>query len=112
MVPRNPFLDSMTTPMDTYKLGLEMMHLAAETQTVMTMRLLGMSGLWNVKPSENTRMVAEKPEAFAQSATAAMTSAMKGERPDQVMAAAVAPLRKKTKSNAARLAKRGPGIPR
>ena len=109
---RNPFLSPITGQVETFALGLEMLHLAGETQTVMVMRLLGLSGLWNVQTTESTRMVAEKPAAFARSAEAAMKAAMGGQRPDQVMAAAVEPLRRKTRANVARLSRRGPGLPR
>ena len=112
MASRNPILDSFAGPGELMSLSLEMVHLVSETQTVMTMRLLGMSGMWNVKPTESTRMVAEKPAAFARSAEAAMKAAFTGARPDQVVAAAVRPLRNKTRSNAARLSRRGPGLPR
>lgn len=108
----NPFLAPMTGQAETLALGLEMMHLAGETQSIMAMRLLGMSGLWNVTDTESTRMVAEKPAAFARSAEAAIKAAMGGQRPDQVMAAAVEPLRSKTRANVARLSRRGPGLPR
>lgn len=109
---RNPFLSPMTGQVETFALGLEMLHLAGETQTVMVMRLLGLSGLWNVQTTESTRMVAEKPAAFARSAEAAIKAAIDGQRPDQVMAAAVEPLRSKTRANVARLSRRGPGLPR
>lgn len=109
MPTQNPFLDTIAGPVDAFALGLEMLHLANETQSVVTMRLLGMSGLWNVNPTENTRMVTEKPAAFARSAEAAMKAAIDGQRPDQVMAAAVEPLRRETRSNVARLSKCGPG---
>lgn len=108
----NPFTLPVDGPVETFALGLEMLHLAGETQSVMVMRLLGMSGLWNVQDTESTRMVAEKPAAFARSAEAAIKAAMDGQRPDQVMAAAVEPLRNKTRANVARLSRRGPGLPR
>lgn len=108
----NPFILTADSPVETFALGLEIFHLAGETQRIMVMRLLGMSGLWNVQGTEPTRMVAEKPAAFARSAEAAIKAAMDGQRPDQVMAAAVEPLRSKTRANVARLSRRGPGLPR
>ncbi|MCR9089668.1 MAG: hypothetical protein NXH97_23370 [Rhodobacteraceae bacterium] len=107
----NPFLVPVNGQVETFALGLEMMHLAGETQSIMVMRLLGLSGLWNVQDTESARMVAEKPAAFARSAEAAIKAAMVGGRPDQVMAAAVEPLRSKTRANVARLSRRGPGLP-
>ena len=108
----NPFLVPVNGQVETFALGLEMMHLAGETQSIMVMRLLGLSGLWNVQDTESARMVAEKPAAFARSAEAAINAARVGGRPDQVMAAAVEPLRSKTRANVARLSSRGPGRPR
>lgn len=110
MSPNNPFILPVSDASETVQLGFEMFHLASEAQSIVAMRFLGMSGLWNVKPTENARMVAEKPAAFARSAGEAMKAAMDGRRPDQVVAAAVRPLRNKTKANVARLSRRGPGL--
>ncbi|GFE64015.1 antifreeze protein [Litoreibacter roseus] len=95
------------SPLDLWRTGMEVSMLVAETQAVMTLRMMGMAGVWSVTPSENSRMVSEKLPAFAKSATAAGTAIMTGKRPDQVMSAAVKPLRSKTRANSRRLAKRG-----
>ncbi len=96
------------TPFDLWSTTLQFTFLAIETQSVMTMRLLGMAGLWNVTKSENARMMDEKSPALMRSMTDAAAVAMTGARPDQIMATAIKPLRAKTRSNANRLSRRGP----
>ncbi|MGP6086894.1 antifreeze protein [Antarctobacter jejuensis] len=91
-----------------FDLWINMAHLAwmtAEAQAVISMRLMGMAGFWSVSPRENSLMVSEKSAAFAKAMNAASMAAMNGGDP---MAAAIAPLRRKTRSNVVRLAKRGP----
>lgn len=90
----------------TYQLAM----LVAETQIVMTYRLLGMAGIWAVAGTENHRMVNEKGPAFLEASLAASRAAMLGRRPDEVMAAWVRPLRRTTRRNARRLGKRGPRL--
>ena len=94
--------------LNTWQAGMSAMLLAAEAQTVMAYRLMGLAGLWSVDAKENSRMMSENPPAFAASAIAASTAMMRGERPDQVMTAAMIPLKKRTSSNAKRLSRRGP----
>ena len=94
--------------LNTWQAGMSARLLAAEAQTVMAYRLMGLAGLWSVDAKENSRMMSEKPPAFAASAIAASTAMMRGERPDQVMTAAMIPLKKRTSSNAKRLSRRGP----
>lgn len=92
---------------DFCRLAFEFWHLSAETHAVMTMRMLGMSGLWRVDADENSRMVLEKPISFAAATSAAVAAASAGKRPDEVMVAAMDPLRDKTSANARRLGKAG-----
>lgn len=82
--------------------------LALETQSVVAMRLFGMAGLWSVAPSENSRMVSEKSRAFTQSLFDTQRAVWSGARPEQVAAAALAPIRRTTRANALRLSRRGP----
>ena len=96
------------TPLDLWNTTLQMTYLALETQSVMTMRILGMAGLWNVTKSENARMMDEKSPALMESAMNAVTATMNGARPDQILNTAIRPLRAKTRSNSNRLSKRGP----
>ena len=96
------------TPADWARLGTSWWLLMAETQAVMTMRVLGMAGVWSVTPAETRRMIAEKAPAVAASATAAGRAMLAGQSPDRIALAAIKPLRRKTGSNTRRLARRGP----
>lgn len=80
----------------------------AEAQSVIAMRLWGMAGLWSVPKGENTRMVREKTTAFSKSITAASLAAARGAPPETIVAAALKPIRKKTRANHRRLTRRGP----
>ncbi|RYH01702.1 antifreeze protein [Salipiger sp. IMCC34102] len=95
------------TPFDLIELNMEVGLMLTEAQMVIAMRMMGMGGLWSVTKSENARMVSEKAEALTRSAQAAGLAAMSGQRPDQIMQAAVKPLRAKTRANAHRLGRRG-----
>ena len=99
------------TPLDLWRTGVAMLTLGAEAQTVITLRTLGMMGMWNTGKSENHRMLSEKTSAFTAAAQAAAGTMAKGQRPDQVAMAAMAPLGRKTKSNVSRLTKAGPKMP-
>ncbi len=77
--------------------------LAVETGVVLCYRTLGLCGFRPMTGQEVSRMVAEKPPAFAAAALAAGLTAFGGQRPDQVMAAAIHPLRTETNRNVRRL---------
>ena len=96
------------TPLELFKTQMEVGMMLAEAQSVIAMRMMGWGGLWSVTRSENNRMVSEKAEAIAKSMQNATLAAMTGKRPDEIVNAAVKPLRQKTRANAARLGKRGP----
>ncbi len=104
-MPRKP------TAAALWRTNVALMSLAAEAQTVIALRTLGMMGLWNTGAQENKRMVAEKTDAFAKSAVAATAAMARGRRPDQIALAALKPLRQKTRPNVARLTKAGPKLP-
>ncbi|KIN73464.1 hypothetical protein [Sulfitobacter guttiformis] len=93
---------------DFFRNAIQLGLMAAEANAVIAMRLWGMAGIWSVTKSENDRMVSEKVQAAAQSLVAANRSVMAGKSPDQVVAAAIKPVRRKTRANSERLAKRGP----
>lgn len=88
--------------------AIEIGQMMAEANAVITMRTLGMAGLWSVTPAEDQRMVSEKVEAVTRSMSDATQAMMKGQNADQITAAALKPLRQKTRANAKRLTKRGP----
>ncbi|MCX7560379.1 antifreeze protein [Sulfitobacter sp. F26204] len=90
---------------ELFTLQLRIAQLMAETQTVMALRLLAMSGAIPAKRGENERMVEEKGVAMASAFAAGVTEMMKGRRPDQIMSAAMAPISRKVSSNRKRLMK-------
>ena len=91
---------------DMMELGWAWSRLMAETQMVMTLRIVGMAGVWPVAPGENNRMVFEKAPAFARAQLAMTRAAMRGARPDQIVAAGLKPLGRRTGANSRRLLKR------
>ena len=99
-------MNDLPVPFRLMGLWLQTTMLAIEAQTVVATRLWGMAGLWPVSPREGTRMVAEKWPTFAQAARAASHATLSGHPPDQVMAAALKPIRKKTRANSRRLSRR------
>ena len=96
-----------TRPADPITNAMQIGMMLMEAQAVMSMRMMGMMGLWSVTPQENTRMVTEKMEAMVKSATDAGRVTMRGGSPDEIAAAAIAPVRKATRANSRRLGKSG-----
>jgi len=97
-------------PTDSWKNALQLGMMAAEANVVIAMRMWGMAGIWSVTKAENDRMMSEKTQAVTQSIVAANRAVMTGKRPDQILAAAIKPVRSKTRANSKRLAKRGPNF--
>lgn len=95
-----------SSPFDIWRSGAELGALAFETHAVVTMRMMGMAGIWPVEKSENDRMMSEKQPAFAKAATAATKMAMQGGRMDEIVSAATKSLTTKARSNRKRLVKR------
>lgn len=87
--------------------SLEIGMVMFEAYNVINMRLMGMAGFWSVSPKENSRMVTEKLEAMVKSTTDAGTVTLRGGSPDEIAAAAIAPMRNATRANSKRLSKRG-----
>jgi hypothetical protein len=83
-----------------------MAAMAAEAQMVIAMRTLGFMGFWPMSFGENTQMVLEKPAAMAQAAEEALRATCRGARPDQVLGAALEPIRARTSDNAHRLTRK------
>jgi hypothetical protein len=94
--------------MDVFSNMIQAGFVMAEANAVITMRLMGMAGVWSVSPSENAQMLSEKVYASTKAVTDASRVAMSGGRPDEITAAVIKPIRQKTRSNARRLSKRGP----
>jgi hypothetical protein len=101
---------AVSNPFDLWRTSLQLGLLAYETQAVVAMRLWGMAGLWNVAATENSQMVSEKPGAWIEAASDALTAAWGGATPDRIMLSAIKPLRVKTRSNSRRLARGGPRL--
>lgn len=107
MFPFFPF----STPAEMMTLAVRSAATLAEAQAVIAMRMAGLMGLWRVTPQENSRMLNEKLQAARESGLAAARAAMAGHSPAAVADQALKPIRRRTKANAARLTKRGPGKP-
>ncbi len=101
-----------TGPFELWGAGIQLWLLSAEAGMVVSYRLMGLAGLWNTDRHEPLRMWAEKPGAVLRAAHAAGVAAALGAAPIAVVAAATGPLRLRTRANARRLARRGPGRPR
>lgn len=104
-----PFAEytSLAAPVQAWQTGLQFVTMLAEAQVVVAYRVMGQMGMWSNTPDEVHRMLSEKPTAFLKSASAAMRAAQGGQRPDQVLSAAVMPLGRTTRSNMRRLARGG-----
>lgn len=91
------------TPLQILSMQTQMMQLCGDTQTVMTLRVMGMAGILPAEEDENERMVSEKLPALMKSATAAQNAVLNGCSPDQILNAAIAPLSSKVRDNRIRL---------
>ena len=78
---------------------------------VIAMRLMGMGGMWRVTPAETARMVQEKTDAAIAAGQAMSRAILAGQGPAKIALAGIKPVRNRTRSNAALLAKRGMGSP-
>lgn len=101
----------MMTPARMIALSLKTGMMLMEAQAVIAMRMLGMMGMWRIGPSEVARMSSEKVAAVGQSAVAASQAALAGKPPAVIADLALKPIARRTRSNARRLAARGPGKP-
>jgi hypothetical protein len=102
-------MQPMIKPTEIIRLQVRFGLMLAEAQMVIGMRMLGMAGMWRVTPSEGARMVSEKLAAAQAATFAATRAAMQGKSPAVIADHALKPIRRRTKANAKRLAKRGPG---
>jgi hypothetical protein len=104
-----PQVPLSNAPSQVWHTGVQVASMVAEAQMVIAYRILGQFGLWAVKPDENQLMISEKQVAFIRSSSAALKAVQAGKRPDQILSAAVTPLRRKTRPNMRRLSRCGPG---
>lgn len=91
------------TPASLWGLSWDMAMLGWHSQTVMTLRTLGMMGAWPVSPGENEKMWTEKPAAFTDAYWGALTAMSRHASPDQIVRAALKPVAKVASANAKRL---------
>jgi len=102
---------SLQQALEAWRTCLAVGSLAAQAQSVIAYRSLGLVGGWSIADDENERMVAEKPAAFLQANLAAATAFLSGLRADQVTQAWITPLSDAVESNRTRLESRGPAGP-
>lgn len=88
---------------DFLEIGLEAGMLVIESGVVIAYRTGAFYGFRPYLGAETHRMFVEKPSAFAAAALAAGLTAIGGQRPDRVMAAALHPIRSETNRNLRRL---------
>ncbi|MEL6570667.1 MAG: antifreeze protein [Pseudomonadota bacterium] len=103
----HPLFLQRNTPLHYWANAMQVGYLVAEAQAVIAMRLMGMAGVWSVTPAEDGRMISEKVYAITKATTDAAKVAATGGTADQITAAAIKPIRRKTRANARRLGKRG-----
>lgn len=84
----------------------QMAQMAMEAQMVIALRTAGMMGILNQDAREPSRMVIEKADAASEAIHAALRAAGRGQRADEVMAAALRPYRRRTKANVRRLSRK------
>ena len=101
----------MMTPAQMISLSMRTGMMLMEAQMVIGMRMMGMAGLWRVPPSETAKMSSEKVAAVSASAMATSKAILTGKSPAFIAEAALKPIARRTRSNAKRLASRGPGKP-
>ena len=74
-----------------------------EAQTVIALRLMGLSGMLPSRPGETQRMFSEKPSALLDAQAAGFKAMIAGQSADKVFDAAMKPLSRKVHANRRRL---------
>lgn len=92
-------------PLGLMTLNMQMVSMVCEAQTVIALRVMGMSGVLPARPDENSRMLAEKPTAMIDAYAAGLGAAMAGKSAEQVTRAAMKPLQSTVRANRRRLMK-------
>lgn len=100
------FASPFPTAAEIMRLTVRSSVMLSEAQMVMSLRLMGMAGLWPVAKAETSRMVTEKLDAMQEANMAAFRAICRGAGPVDVAEAVLRPVRKRTRANAARLSKR------
>jgi len=92
-------------PIAYFALHSQATRLMMDTQTVMAIRLMGMSGFVPSRTDENYVMMAEKGPAMMRALAAGNAALMAGKSPDKILSAAIKPLARKVSANRKRLMK-------
>lgn len=92
-------------PFAYFTLQTQAARLMFDTQTVMALRLMGMSGAIPAQADENYVMLTEKGPAMLKALAAGNEALMAGKSPDMVMSAVIRPLARKVSANRKRLMK-------
>ncbi|WP_141536207.1 hypothetical protein [Thioclava sp. ES.031] len=95
-------------PLSFMRIGFEAARIGLEAQAVISMRVAGMMGLWDVSPLESLQMVQEKPVAVAAAAEAAAFALLRGQTADRAISASITQIGNHTSANMTRLSRRGP----
>jgi hypothetical protein len=90
---------------DLFSLQLRLTTLMFEAQSVIALRMLGLSGFIPAHRGENFRMVQEKGPAMERAFAAATKAMWAGKRPDEVLSAAMTPVSERVRSNRKRLSR-------
>lgn len=85
-------------------------QLAADTQRVIAMRMMGVSGAWLIPRSEVSDMMSEKLPAFTEALVSGALTAWSGAPPERIMRATLEPLSGTARDNCVRLAGYGPRL--
>ena len=97
-------------PVNLFSLAFQAARLSAlavEAQSVITMRLLGMAGMWNWPRGEALRMVSEKQKALTEASSAVTAAMMRGTAPGPLLQAAITPFERHVRRNRKRLSRHG-----
>ncbi len=93
---------------DVAEIWATVARLAEDTHCVLTLRLLGLSGVWSMPEGESQAMIGEKIPAFTEAALNGMFAMMSGGSPDRVFREALEPISSKASANRERLVEYGP----
>lgn len=95
---------------DLARLWWTVLRLSADTHQVVTMRMMGLSGVWSMPRGEHHDMIREKAPAFTEALVAGALTAWSGRGPGRVMQAVIEPISETARANRARLARQGPRL--
>lgn len=103
--------DAIDRASDLTQLWWDCTQIATDVPYIITMRVMGLSGVWTVSDNEKKDMFREKAPILTEAIISGTLAAWSGHAPDRIMQATIDPISRKTKDNRARLANAGPRIP-